>query len=110
MNDDLTPIEEQALDALLVETLAGAGPPDLSGQILDRLRETPSNVGSIVPAEQPKRESAVVSITQTYRDRRDGRCHACRIDVGCDLAAIGSSTSWPFAIHRCRAECFKHPG
>ena len=59
MNDDLTSIEEQALDVLLVETLTDAGPPDLSDQILARLREAPSHVGSIVPvpAEKPKRES-----------------------------------------------------
>ncbi len=48
MNDDLTPIEEQALDALLVETLNNVGPPDLSAEILLRVHQTPSDVGSIV--------------------------------------------------------------
>ena len=36
MNDDLNPIEEQAIDALLGETLGNAGPPDLSNQITAR--------------------------------------------------------------------------
>lgn len=57
MNKDLTPIEEQALDALLTETLTESGPPDLSDQILTRLRENPSSVASIICEDPPKRRA-----------------------------------------------------
>ena len=48
MNDNLNPNEERAIDVLLAETLGNAAPPDLSQQIFARLRETPSDVSSIV--------------------------------------------------------------
>ena len=57
MNDDLTPIEEQVLDAMLAEALGKKAPPDLSKPILARLGETEvSSVESIVRAEEPKRQ------------------------------------------------------
>ena len=57
MNEDLTPIEEQALDALLAETLSESGPPDLSDEILTQLREKPTDVGSIICDDSPKRRA-----------------------------------------------------
>lgn len=62
-NEELTPIEEQALDALLDEMLGKSGPPDLSRQILMRLQESteegfvdrhPSGVTPIVPSRDSR--------------------------------------------------------
>lgn len=57
MNDELTPIEEQALDAMLAEALADKRPPDLSSEILQRLHDHPLNVNSLVRTDEPKRHS-----------------------------------------------------
>lgn len=62
-NEELTPIEEQAFDALLDEMLGKSGPPDLSRQILMRLEESadegfvdehPSGVTPIVPSRESR--------------------------------------------------------
>ena len=57
MNDDLTPIEEQSLDAFLAETLGKAGPPDISPQVLAQFDENTSS------SRAPARRSIAVAIT-----------------------------------------------
>ena len=65
MSDELTPLEEQAIDAMLDETLAGAGPPDLSHDILERLRQDPSGVGAIIQLDDRSAAPAQARATST---------------------------------------------
>ena len=61
MNEDRELIEERAIDALLAETLGKAAAPDLSQQIFEQLRVTPSDVGSIVCTDDraSRRETSI---------------------------------------------------
>ena len=52
MNPDLNPIEEQALDTLLAETLGQSTPPDLSKEILAQLSNDASTSGIQVASNQ----------------------------------------------------------
>ena len=51
--EKLTPVEEQAIDALLDEMLGKVESPDLSQKILFRLHETPAEVKTFVPRKEP---------------------------------------------------------
>ncbi|MGI9470351.1 MAG: hypothetical protein ACR2NZ_02385 [Rubripirellula sp.] len=64
-NEELTPVEEQALDALLDEMLGKAGPPDLSREILMRLHQTPAEVGPIVSKQEPRARSGSQARSKT---------------------------------------------
>ena len=61
MNDELNPVEEQALDAMLAETLAGPGPPDLSEKILQQWHANPAEIAPIVSADRPRKRETRAS-------------------------------------------------
>ncbi|MEM1067866.1 MAG: hypothetical protein AAGI63_03145 [Planctomycetota bacterium] len=67
MNNELNPIEEQCLDALLIETLADQTPPDLSRKILRRMAEEP--VAGARSGKRSKKDSVSTVEPVRYRQK-----------------------------------------
>ncbi len=94
MNEELTPIEEQALDALLSEVHGNSAPPDLTDEILAQLHQVGTKASSppeIVCADDSAIRRSVAPITPARR----------RTTIAMAvITALAATVFLAFTIHR----------